>query len=257
MRGRAANTWIADDSSRSTIKNSLAVLVRVMEQAVRDGILERNPARITGWQHQFRKAEDELDDPRSLALPDWATLTRLADALVARSADQHRGWGDVTIFAACTAARIAEVSGCRIGDIDTTNWLWTVRRQTTPSPGGLVDKGTKGKRARVVPLIADVRDLIQHRIDTVQRREKCATVHRTPWRPHHHRGPPRRDPLGRGRELPRPRAPPPPRPAPHRADLDGRCRRPRTHPARHRRPRIAHDDPALPAPHPTQHHRCR
>jgi integrase len=168
---RAANTWIADDSSRSTIKNSLAVLVRVMEQAVRDGILERNPARITGWQHQFRKAEDELDDPRSLALPDWATLTRLADALVARSADKHRGWGDVTIFAACTAARIGEVSGCRIGDIDTTNWLWTVRRQTTPSPGGLVDKGTKGKRARVVPLIADVRDLVQHRIDAVQGRE--------------------------------------------------------------------------------------
>jgi integrase len=168
---RAANTWIADDSSRSTIKNSLAVLVRVMEQAVRDGILERNPARITGWQHQFRKAEDELDDPRSLALPDWATLTRLADALVARSADQHRGWGDVTIFAACTAARIGEVSGCRIGDIDTTNWLWTVRRQTTPSPGGLVDKGTKGKRARAVPLIADVRDLVQHRIDAVQGRE--------------------------------------------------------------------------------------
>jgi integrase len=108
------------------------------------GILDRNPARISGWQHQFRKAEDELDDPRSLALPDWSTLTKLADALVARSADHHRGWGDVTIFAACTAARIGEVSGCRVGDIDTTNWLWTVRRQTTPSPAA---SSTRAPRA--------------------------------------------------------------------------------------------------------------
>jgi hypothetical protein len=45
---RAVDSWIADECSRSTIKNSLAVLVRVMDQAVRDGILERNPARITG-----------------------------------------------------------------------------------------------------------------------------------------------------------------------------------------------------------------
>jgi integrase len=111
-----------------------------------------------------------LTTPRSLALPDWATLTRLADALVARSADHYRGWGNVVIFAACTAARIGEVSGCRVSDIDSTNWMWTVRRQTTPSPGGLVDKGTKGKRARVVPLIGDVRDLVQQRIDAAQGR---------------------------------------------------------------------------------------
>ncbi|WP_433559208.1 tyrosine-type recombinase/integrase [Pseudonocardia xinjiangensis] len=167
---RAVHGWIADDCSRSTVKNSIAALVRVMEQAVRDGIIDRNPARITGWQSQYRKAEDELDDPRSLALPDWATLTRLADALVARSADHYRGWGNVVIFAACTAARIGEVSGCRVSDIDSTNWMWTVRRQTTPSPGGLVDKGTKGKRARVVPLIGDVRDLVQQRIDAAQGR---------------------------------------------------------------------------------------
>src|ERR671931_224004 len=37
----------------------------------------------------------------------------------------------------------------------------------TTSPGGLVDKGTKGKRARVVPLIAEVRELVQSRIDAL------------------------------------------------------------------------------------------
>jgi integrase len=102
-----------------------------MEQAVRDGLTDRNPARITGWQREYRRAEDELDDPRSLALPDWATLTRLADALVARSHGEFQGWGRVILFAACAAARIGEVSGCRVGDVNTDTWTWTVRRQTT------------------------------------------------------------------------------------------------------------------------------
>jgi integrase len=138
---RAVHGWIAEQCSRSTVRNSLAVLVRVMEQAVRDGIMDRNPGRVIGWQRGYQRAEDELDDPRSLALPDWQALCGLAAALVARSADHFEGWGDVVIFAACTAARIGEVSGIRCGDIDRDAWTWTVRRQTTPSPGGLIDKG--------------------------------------------------------------------------------------------------------------------
>ena len=64
---RAVHAWIAEACSRSTVKNSLAVLVRVMEQAVRDGIIDRNPARLFGWQREHQRAEDELDDPRSLS----------------------------------------------------------------------------------------------------------------------------------------------------------------------------------------------
>ena len=44
-----------------------------------------------------------------------------------------------------------------------------MRRQTTPSPGGLVDKNTKGKRAREVPLIDGIRDLVNRRIDLARR----------------------------------------------------------------------------------------
>src|SRR5215813_2415921 len=122
---RAVHGWIAEQCSRSTVKNSLAVLVRVMEQAVRDGIMDRNPARVIGWQRAYQRAEDELDDPRSLALPDWQALCDLAAALVARSADHFDGWGDVVIFGACTAARIGEVSGIRCADIDRDAWTWT------------------------------------------------------------------------------------------------------------------------------------
>ncbi|MFB6396814.1 tyrosine recombinase XerC [Polymorphospora lycopeni] len=164
---RAVHGWIADECSRSTVKNTLAVLVRVMEQAVRDGLRDRNPATVTGWQHAYKQAEDELDNPRSLALRDWETLTTLADALIARSAQQFAGWGDLVKFAACTAARIGEVSGVRAEDVDTDTWMWTVRRQTTPGPGGLIDKGTKGKRARTVPLIEEIRPIVARRVDAV------------------------------------------------------------------------------------------
>lgn len=165
---RAVHGWIADECSRSTVKNSLAVLVRVMEQAVRDGIIDVNPARVTGWQQEYKLAEDELDDPRSLALPDWEALERLAAALVARSAGAFGGWGDVVKFAACTAARIGEVSGVRVRDIDRETWTWNLCRQTTSGPGGLIDKGTKGKRRRTVPIIPEIRPLVARRLDVLR-----------------------------------------------------------------------------------------
>lgn len=167
---RAVHGWIADDCSRSTVKNSIAIMVRVMEQAVRDGIIDRNPAKVTGWQRQYQIAEDELDDPRSLALPGWGELVDLADALVARSHGQFAGWGDVVMFAGATAARIGEVSGVRAEDINETTWLWTVRRQTTPGPGGLIDKGTKGRRARTVPLIEEIRPMVSARLRLARER---------------------------------------------------------------------------------------
>ncbi|MET7906297.1 site-specific integrase [Streptomyces sp. NPDC005355] len=164
---RALYGWIADGHGRSSVKNTLAPLARVMQQAVRDGIIDVNPANVTGWQKTYKQAEDELDNPRSLALPNWEALETLADALVTRSADQFPGWGSVIRFAAGTAARIGEVSGVRAGDIDRRAWTWDVCRQTTPGPGGLIDKGTKGKRRRTVPLIPEIRELVAARLDAV------------------------------------------------------------------------------------------
>src|ERR1700722_2874062 len=164
---RAVHAWIADGCGRSTIKNSLAILVRVLEQAVGDRIIDHNRARVTGWQREYQRAEDELDDPRSLALPDWDALAQLAAAVVARSADHFTGWGEVFEFTACTAARIGETLGVRRADIGTKTWTWNVRRPTTPGPGGLMDKGTKGRRARLVPVISEVLPLIERRLASI------------------------------------------------------------------------------------------
>ncbi|MEU7258163.1 site-specific integrase [Streptomyces rimosus] len=164
---RAVHGWIADGHGRSTVKNSIAPLVRVAEQAVRDGIIDHNPARVIGWQAEYALAEDELDDPRSLALKDWDALETLSSALVARSADHYQGWGDAVEFTACTAARIGETSGVRAKDINREEWTWNVCRQTTTSPGGLIDKGTKGKRRRTVPIIPEIRPMVARRLDAV------------------------------------------------------------------------------------------
>ena len=166
---RTVHAWIAGQSSRSTVKNSLAILVRVMEQAVRDGIIDRNPARVTGWQRDYPASRGRAGRPPitgaarlGIALPTWPPRS------CQRSAGHFAGWGETVIFAACTAARIGEVSGARRADIDQAAWTWTVRRQTTPGPGGLIDKGTKGKRARTVPLIAEVQPLVARRLDAIE-----------------------------------------------------------------------------------------
>lgn len=247
--------WIAEECSVSVVKNTLAMLVRIMEQAVRDGIIDRNPARIKGWQKQYARVEDELDDPRSLALPDWPTLLRLADALAARSAGAYEGWRDVVLFAACTAARIGEVSGCRVRDINRDDWTWTVRRQTTTAPGGLVDKGTKGKRARFVPLIEEIREMVERRISATDGTKDARLFVGPAWWPDHHGRPARRDALGRGRDQARVRPPQAPQLAAHRPDVDGRRGRAGPSPSEDRWTRLDHDHTAVPAPEPQRGHR--
>ncbi|MFD4533729.1 tyrosine-type recombinase/integrase [Kitasatospora sp. NPDC058397] len=164
----AVFSWIAEGCSRSTIKNTLAMLNRALGQAVVDGILSQTPARVSGWQREFKQAEDELRDPRSLALRDWTALTELADALVDASYNHYQGWGEVILHSACTASRIGEVSGVRARDIDTSKWILTCRRQTTPAPGGLVDKHTKGGGARLIPIIEPLRLQIARRLRTTR-----------------------------------------------------------------------------------------
>jgi integrase len=66
------------------------------------------------------------------------------------------------------AVRIGEASGVRKQDIDRKTWIWTLRRQTTPGPGGLVDKRTKGKRAREIPIIVELRDMLNERIEAAK-----------------------------------------------------------------------------------------
>ncbi|MEU4345615.1 DDE-type integrase/transposase/recombinase, partial [Nocardia sp. NPDC023852] len=111
--------------------------------AVRDAFSNR----IVGW-----KTSDRCDTDLVLGALEYAVWLRdIRDGELIHHSD--------------TATRIGEVSGCRVGDIDTDQWIWTLRRQTTPGPGGMKDKRTKGKRSRPIPVIEEIRPIVLRRIN--------------------------------------------------------------------------------------------
>ncbi|HYN29286.1 MAG TPA: site-specific integrase [Dermatophilaceae bacterium] len=157
---RAIDRW-EGESGTSTVKNTVAALVLVLDEAVRDGLLSRNPAKDRARRKSVGRSPDliETPNPRDLALPDVATLDRLVSAAII--AGGHRCWGDMVTLLATTAMRISEVSGLTVDDVDLARGLVHVRRQTYPGRGGLVTKTTKGRRRRVVPIIDQLRPTLE------------------------------------------------------------------------------------------------
>ncbi len=157
---RAIDDWEIHNG-RSTVKNTVAALVLVLDEAVRDGIITRNPARDRAKRRTTgtRSLQQDQANPRDLALPDVATLERL----VARVADAggHSAYGDVVTILATTALRISEVAGLQVSDVDLRRGLLHVSRQTYPGRGGLVTKQTKGRRRRTIPVIEPLRPTLE------------------------------------------------------------------------------------------------
>ena len=143
--------------SRSTVKNSVAALVLVLDEAVRDGLITRNPPRDRAHRRTVGRSPvpPERTSPRDLALPDIATLERLVARVI--EAGRHPSYGDVVTILATTALRMSEVAGLRVGDVDLERGLLQVVRQTYPGRGGLVTKATKGRRRRTVPIVEPLR----------------------------------------------------------------------------------------------------
>ncbi len=80
---RTIDSWEAGCGS-STLKNTVSALVRVLDEAVRDGLIPTNPARSRS-RRAWNKVHDRTSSPRSQALADLPTLMRLNwDALVTR-----------------------------------------------------------------------------------------------------------------------------------------------------------------------------
>lgn len=149
---RAIDRWELE-YGRSTVKNTVSALVLVLDEAVRDGLPARNPAKD---RVRRRTVATEPGSPRDLALPDVATLQRLVAAVI--EAGDHQAWGDAVTLLATTALRISEVAGLRVGGVDLDRGLLQVARQTYLGRGGLVTKETKGRRRRTVPIIEPLRE---------------------------------------------------------------------------------------------------
>lgn len=147
---------------KSTIKNSVAPLVRVLDEAARDGLITMNPARNRARRRHKKDALDLTEhdaSPRQHAIQDLPTLNALAEACAA----VHQSYSDFVMLAALLALRSSEVAGLQVGDIDLRRAIVHVQRQTYPGAGGLVTKRTKGRRTRPVPnldpLIPDLKRL--------------------------------------------------------------------------------------------------
>jgi len=144
----------------STLKNTVAALVRVLDEAVRDGLIPTNPARSRS-RRAWNKVHDRTASPRSQALADLPTLMRL----VAAVSEVEPVYGTWVMLCALLSARGSEVNGLLVGDVDLVAGLVHIRRQVYPGSGGLVTKQTKGRAARTVPVLEPLRPVLHFRVD--------------------------------------------------------------------------------------------
>jgi len=155
---RAIDSW-ETSHSRSTLKNTIAALTRVLDEAVRDDLITRNPVR----DRADRRYRPNTELPHAKLVPAPNDVARIA----ATCADIHRSYGDHVMLSAFLAARSSEVGGLVVGDVDWENKMVTIERQCFPGAGGLSVKPPKGRRARRVPIIAPLEPVLRRL--TVQR----------------------------------------------------------------------------------------
>lgn len=149
---RAIDSWEATHS-RSTLKNTIAALTRVLDEAVRDDLITRNPVR----DRADRRYRPNTELPHAKLIPAPDDVARIAAAC----ADIHRSYGDHVMLSAFLAARSSEVGGLVVGDVDWENKMVTIERQCFPGAGGLSIKPPKGRRARRVPIIQPLEPVLR------------------------------------------------------------------------------------------------
>jgi len=160
MIDRTIDTWETKYSA-STIKNSIAPLVRVLDEAVRDDIITVNPGRNRARRNLGHQVTQVTGALRAYAIRDLTTLQRLADAC----GKVHQSYSDHVMLAALLAARGSEVAGLNVADVDWTNRVVKIERQHYPGKGGLVVKQTKGRRTRYVPILDALEPILKRLTD--------------------------------------------------------------------------------------------
>lgn len=144
MRVREITTGLVDRAidnwepaySRSTLKGTIAALTRVLDEAVRDDLIARNPVRDRANRRYHQNTE--LQRARPVPSPDEVARIAGACAVI------HQSYGDHIVLSAFLAARCSEVAGLIVGDVDWASKLVTIERQCFPGAGGLSIKPPKG-----------------------------------------------------------------------------------------------------------------
>lgn len=125
----------------------------MLDEAVRDDLIARNPAR----DRAERRYHANLEIPQTKLIPGPDDVARIAEAC----AEIHPSYGDHVMLSAFLAARSSEVGGLVVGDVDWANKVVTIERQCFPGAGGLSIKPPKGRRARRVPIIEPLEPVLR------------------------------------------------------------------------------------------------
>ncbi|CAH0171852.1 Transposase from transposon Tn916 [Microbacterium sp. Bi121] len=149
---RAIDSW-ETTHSLSTLKNTIAALTRVLDEAVRDDLVVRNPAR----DRADRRYRTNLELPHTKLIPGPDDVARIAEACE----QIHTSYGDHVMLSAFLAARSSEVGGLLVSDVDWASKVVTIERQCFPGAGGLSIKPPKGRRARRVPIIEPLEPMLR------------------------------------------------------------------------------------------------
>ncbi|MCW4384181.1 hypothetical protein OH146_00150 [Salinibacterium sp. SYSU T00001] len=110
--------------SRSTLKNTIAALTRVLDEAVRDDHIARNPVR----DRADRRYRANLEAPRTKLIPGPDDVVRIAEACT----EIQPSYGDHVLLSAFLAARGSEVGGLLVGNVDWASKVITIERQCFP-----------------------------------------------------------------------------------------------------------------------------
>jgi len=133
---RSIDRWEAEHSS-STLKSTIAALTRVPDEAVRDDVITRNPAR----DRANRRTRPSGTRINRAPIPSAPHVELVAEAC--RAVDQ-------------SYADHVTLSAYLVGDVDWECDVVTIERQCFPGAGGLITKPTKSRRARRVPIIEPI-----------------------------------------------------------------------------------------------------
>jgi len=150
---RTIDRW-EGDCSPSTLKKTVSALTRVLDEAVRDEIIAANPAR-TRARRRTRSSTADL----ARKIPTLGEVQSLADAC----RRVYAAHGDFVLLSAFLAARVSEVAGLVVSDIDWDKRLVTIARQHFPGSNGLCLKPTKSRQTRRVPILKPL-DPVHRRI---------------------------------------------------------------------------------------------
>lgn len=163
------NGWIADlldaDKSLTTVRKYANVVRKMLDVAVDDRLIRRNPARGATVPTSDRRTvvEDEGAD-------EYLTPADL-NALLTHVTDEHTR--RLVRFQSLTGLRIGEVSELRRKDIDNSDprgAVFNIRRSAVETKGGLVIGATKSGRARRVPLSPEAAAVLREALAVEQAR---------------------------------------------------------------------------------------